>query len=284
MTAVGPVLRSFPSPLPDESLFSLFCRYHIMSGNASPNDTHRQLTGSPVPRCHPTSSFRATALGDTVGARLGMSLQDLVNAFTVGPFYEWMTGTRIDPVELASSRRAFYRILPRAVRRGHVNEYDQAQHPSYCVACIADDTATSGISYWHRSHEPFEATVCHIHGCRLFTGARAADLCLPDECYRSRQGLISVHPDCALTVEPAWIEKAVAEIAHHVLNARRELSFPEAFEHGARRVRTRFGLSDEWVTPEFSAFIKAQRREVGLREWRLRATLKNPVEIGHDRT
>lgn len=137
---------------PDETLYSLCCREHVLSGARLSNTTTNRLFG------HPRIGSRhdmPAGLGHFVSAtdgRFGSSVQALCRQRTVLSFYlpwrnldtenkvlEMVAGTRSGTVKQLLG-------IP-ASRFG-------ARHPmKQCSVCAANDTATYGTAYWHLEHQ-----------------------------------------------------------------------------------------------------------------------------------
>ena len=78
----------FPTPLPDETIYSLFCRYHVRSCNASDNTTIHQLFNKK--RSMQTTVFSAFPLKHARHLEEsfhGISIESLLQKNTAMPFY-----------------------------------------------------------------------------------------------------------------------------------------------------------------------------------------------------
>lgn len=78
----------FPTPLPDETIYSLFCRYHVRSCNASNNTTIHQLFNKK--RSMQTTVFSAFPLKHARHLEEsfhGISIESLLQKNTAMPFY-----------------------------------------------------------------------------------------------------------------------------------------------------------------------------------------------------
>lgn len=83
------VLPSFPTPYPDESLYSVFCRYHVRSGNARYTDTAMDLFGNWQYAFHSsvTTPYRLEFADRWFSKKSGMTALDLMKHNTSYPIY-----------------------------------------------------------------------------------------------------------------------------------------------------------------------------------------------------
>jgi hypothetical protein len=158
------VLRLFPSPLPDECLASLVCRYHLMSANANSEVTRRQLAESPLLKGD-LHVLNAQISPGPLADRLGMSTEQMVDTFTTRPLLAWLGRNPIEAMSFVSPMMQVCRA-----DFGYRNRIDGAGvRLAHCEACVDEDRSTYGVSYWHRAHQP-ETRFSHSQNV-LFTPA-----------------------------------------------------------------------------------------------------------------
>lgn len=160
---------NFPSPLRDEPLYSLFCRYHMVSGNAHVEVTREQLTGqsSGWPDRH--SYFSIDDVATRIGSVLELTTDQIINRFTLVPLHVWL-GDDPGNMGFRSSRNpGFGKVLPSSDARHRLPVYEP-HDLKVCIRCCEEDQATLGASRWHLVHQPEEVTVCPAHGLRLLSG------------------------------------------------------------------------------------------------------------------
>lgn len=160
---------NFPSPLRDESLYGLFCRYHLLSGNPRVEVTREQLTGQASGWPDRYSSFSIDDVATRIGPVLELTTDQIIDRFTLVPLHVWLGD---DPGSMAfrSSRNAsFGKVLPSSDPRHRLPVYEP-HDLKVCIRCCEEDQATFGAPRWHLVHQPEEITVCPAHGLRLLSG------------------------------------------------------------------------------------------------------------------
>lgn len=159
-----------PSPMPDETIRSVWERFHRMSISGSMKETLEALFG-PGARlrsghCLPS---RLTELSRRVGADhpLG-NTRYVIERHTTLPFHCYF--------HTAPQREdAFASLLgdrgPAAARAtlgmAKALVLEEREWPAFCPVCVAHDQATVGFSYWRTIHQLPPVAVCPWHGCRL---------------------------------------------------------------------------------------------------------------------
>ena len=141
---------SIPIPYPDELWYSIIARYHLQSGNL------RQVTSCRDLFQRQKESF-SVLLPDADMEKYfqlrELDTKDAVETFTMSPFA--LRFYTEEKKELALDGKLRYELL---------GAWD---HLRYCPMCLAEDIATYGETYWHRSHQIPYATACPKHGCKI---------------------------------------------------------------------------------------------------------------------
>lgn len=157
-------LPQFPTPLPDEMLFSIYCRYHALSGNSYSTDTRLQLTG------HGAEGFRRRPmttlleLHERLPQEIFPDYEGLLLRYTLYPYYLTIARFPVFPGKLAANSDEWLAVFP------EVKGQDSGAWTSrrkFCARCVVEDLSLFGVAYWHRSHQPDESVVCCKHRCRL---------------------------------------------------------------------------------------------------------------------
>ena len=201
-------LPFFPTPYPGESLYSVLCRYHVRSGNATTRKTILQLFGT-------FGSLCSTLL-----------LPSMLNCFE-----SWVAAeTSIAADELFRNNTAYSLCALRSFseynycfadgfsipsRKYYRRNFRQCllQHPSdklrYCPNCAADQKKLYGESYWQIIPQLDGIEYCPIHHTRISTTTIhtrdllysffPADVVLPD-----------VSPDYSISESP-WYHGALID-------------------------------------------------------------------------
>jgi hypothetical protein len=152
----------FPAPFPDETLYSLCARFHLISASDNPLKT-RQNIGcdrtffgfSDVPiGCGCLISH--TALGRSI------TFAGLIEHHTWLPYFSPFLSEQ----QLKKCLTAMI-SLPRRRSLGFFLSTHGQLHGKYCEECVVADECQVGQAYWHREHQPAGVFVCHLHKCLL---------------------------------------------------------------------------------------------------------------------
>jgi Tn7-like transposition protein D/TniQ len=158
--------RTMPHPaidrwLPDETLFSLASRHHLISGNARADMTCRQLFGHP----RHGSAHDIPARVDEFVRRTDGALGDaerIIRERSILPFYFAYR----EPEDAANAIAAIRcgGIGGLKGRLGILASRFGAAHPlKLCRVCVVEDRVSQHVSYWHRDHQWPGSWVCLRH-------------------------------------------------------------------------------------------------------------------------
>ena len=162
-------LPFFPTPYPDELLYSVFARYHLRSGNSSYNKTMNQLFGCP----QKTAMIEMPDQLDALAARLlspaVLPVDKLIKDHTLLPYYiPFIPEERAkEVIELMHSGNTAGRRNISSILGFFASKTSRVGRLRFCPECLTDDCEKYGEPYWHRSHQMFEVYRCHIHKCWL---------------------------------------------------------------------------------------------------------------------
>ena len=156
-------LPAFPVPFPDETLFSVVARFHVLFGGSSAGSTLQRVFGR---RTVVTSSGfpgYLCAVERVLPISLGLDAASLIERHTLLPYYRaFLKEDRIALAEKsmrAGNASAINGIL--GLLAANVGETLGVRR--YCVQCIQADAAEYGQPYWHRSHQLPFVIVCDRH-------------------------------------------------------------------------------------------------------------------------
>jgi hypothetical protein len=160
------VLPFFPTPYPDELLYSVFARYHRWSKNAVSEHTSIDLFGRLIQSTVELPS-NIEALCQRLSSNASIEADTLVADHTLYNLYKpFLPEDRQKRVmERMKSQQGGLEalqvsgILPSKIRA--------PRFLKYCNECLKSDERVYGESYWHRSHQPFGVYVCHEHNIWL---------------------------------------------------------------------------------------------------------------------
>lgn len=157
---------TLPTPLPDESIYSLVCRYLMLTFPDKKRVSqalfgHEQVLSGPE------------ALGNSIeflhrqgGKQFWPVLDDMLRAMTAYPLYGVFTIKR-EQGWLRKTIASFYPGQRHVLYRGFYHPDHKVDCLKYCPECVHNDLDEFGVAYWHRSHAlPFIRS-CWRHGCDL---------------------------------------------------------------------------------------------------------------------
>lgn len=159
------MITYLPEIYPDELAYSWFCRYFVHSGYL----THKAALQDILQNRHnnPSKEFLGHLTPDILTAIKRMyPIDKIIIEHTMFPQY-----ARFIPLE--QRKNALYSIgndfcdvhhlfavLPRS---------DSDIYLKYCPMCVKEDREKHGETYWHRTHQLRNITVCSKHNCKLIS-------------------------------------------------------------------------------------------------------------------
>lgn len=154
---------------PDETLFSLASRYHVVSGNLSAAATCMRLFGHPQRGCQHDLPSRIDEFARRSGSLLGAA-DDIIDERTLLSFYLPMRSA--EEVNSARSSMRGDSIGSLKYRLGILTSRFRAHHPlKACPRCMADDWEQFQVAYWHLSHQYPGVWICPVHEVLLLESA-----------------------------------------------------------------------------------------------------------------
>lgn len=150
--------------LPDETLYSLCCREHCVSGNTSHADTCVSLFDHTYVGSRTDFPARLDALTRNSKGVLG-SPQEIINNHSMLPFFlHWQSEqlkSQILHAALVSSTKA---VVSAKYRLGLMSSSFPSRLPlKACSACIKADLEQYSTPYWHLSHQYPGVWYCKVH-------------------------------------------------------------------------------------------------------------------------
>lgn len=171
--------------LPDECLYSVCSRQHILWGNQSPTDTLSLLFGSGYKKFAHDFPSNLNLLIDSAKSIWGTA-EEVISEHTIAPiFFPFQSSDHIQELKQALMGT---NIGSMKYRLGLVTGRFGGAHPlKACVKCMATDRSVLGVTYWHLSHQLPGVTTCPVHGVLLSESienrqwSRGFQWLLPDE-------------------------------------------------------------------------------------------------------
>lgn len=155
------MIAYFPSPYPDELLYSQLARYYTKSGYLAYTYAAQDLFAEKTvkPDIEFINKLRPDALMVVTNIK---SLEEIVLNHTMFPYYGRFIG-------LERRQKAFRSLI--SMDGKHRNllpiPVNKNRHLRYCPLCAANDRDTYGETYWHRIHQLPGINICPVHHCYL---------------------------------------------------------------------------------------------------------------------
>ena len=151
--------------LPDETLFSIAGRHHVLFGNYHASQTFLQLFGHPRFRSHHDLPSRIDVFVKNTRGVFGDARQVILE-HTLLPFYLPLKSPAHLDVALSAMRGN--RVGALKYQLGMLANHFEAHHPlRACVTCMDEDVSGFHVAYWHRIHQYPLVWVCPRHGTVL---------------------------------------------------------------------------------------------------------------------
>src|SRR5450830_701586 len=158
-----------PSWLPDESLFSLCSRYHVLSGNLDAGTTCYRLFGHRRFGLAHDFPSRLSFFAEKTNRMLGAE-HDLALKHTVLPFYLPFRDSENTEAYLAAMSGSGIGSLK--FKLGILTSSFGANHPlKFCLGCFEADQESHGVAYWHLQHQIPGSWYCVNHETALHEAA-----------------------------------------------------------------------------------------------------------------
>ena len=256
------MLGSFPTPYPDELLYSVVARYHIRSGNKSFRQTHEELFETvelqPDKIALPNNlNFLINQLPQ--GSKL--TVESLIKRNTLYSFFR----SFLTPVEIYSFkdllRTKSSTSIPQAAK---ISDKERGRVLKFCLKCRLEDEQKYGEAYWHRQHQIPGMLMCVQHKLPLlnstillenkqihYYAASQADLGEVDKTNCSEK---LEQKALSIAQEIDWLSKNYIEFQGMtwLRNKYKSLLIEKGFI--TKYSRTRFKYHDEQLTEAFIKF------------------------------
>ncbi|WCM23630.1 TniQ family protein [Paraburkholderia bryophila] len=156
--------------LPDETIFSIASRHHIVACNRLDSDTCLQLFDNARAGGKHDVPSRLDAFVEKTGGKLG-GVDEIVFKHTLLPFYFPLT-SRQRTEEIIQAVRGTLKGSLRYPLYMLLNRFSGSHPLKACEACIDDDVKRFQVAYWHRIHQYPGVWVCPVHNRELCEVAR----------------------------------------------------------------------------------------------------------------
>ena len=160
------MLGFFPTPYPDELLYSIIARYHIRSGNISPKITLQELFGSTTTIATPDLPSSLNYLSKQIQHLFPNSVPDLIDRYTLYSFYRpFLPPQRARLIQQSMKANIGQNIHTRAGIMA--SAIATPRYFRFCPQCNAEDLDRYGEIYWHRLHQITGVLICLEHSTLL---------------------------------------------------------------------------------------------------------------------
>ena len=157
------VLGYFPVPYPDESYYSILCRYMVHTGLPSSNETCRVLFGRVIsPRATLLMPFMSSRVPGWVSPETGLNEELLTRDHTAYGYLIAFHGVKAGERILAKTRKGEKCSTWVSYRTSISSSYLR-----YCPVCAYDEKIRYGEMYWHRMHQLDGVYICDKHNVAL---------------------------------------------------------------------------------------------------------------------
>ncbi|KUO95854.1 hypothetical protein ATW55_14905 [Ferroacidibacillus organovorans] len=161
------LLPFFPTPYPDELLYSILARYHRLSQNSSIKQTMVDLFGTNNATAVIGFPNRLGRLVEQFPPGTGYTAFMLITNHSLLPLFSpFLPIARVEEVENAMISN--HDGMGIAMKVGVMpNKIPMQNFLRYCPICLQQDEDHFGEMYWHRSHQIAGIHVCYKHNAYL---------------------------------------------------------------------------------------------------------------------
>ena len=151
----------FPTPYPDELLYSVVARYHIRSGNKSFRQTHEELFETVDLQADkivlPNNlNFLVSQLPQ--GSQL--TVESLIKRNTLYPFFR----NFLTPIEIYSFKNLLRSKSSTSISQAaKISDKERNGVLRFCPQCRVEEEQKYGEAYWHRQHQIPGMLACLKH-------------------------------------------------------------------------------------------------------------------------
>lgn len=169
------MITFFPTPYPDELLFSVISRYHIRSGNNNAKATLRDLFNSTTVTAVVELPSNINTLISNLPVGTTFNPEELIYNHTMFPYFTaFITearAKRIYDYMLSDNGSKIYAELGLSNSYIKLNTYIR-----FCPECVEEDLKLYGETYWHRIHQVAGLNFCIKHKKILYNSTVAVRL------------------------------------------------------------------------------------------------------------
>lgn len=161
-------LPLFPTPYPGECFYSVLCRYHIRSGNATDAFSVKQLFGYNASLASTVlSPYHLDAVKYWFPSSVGISAETLLEQHTAFPIYTFTaTSFENERIKNCVFDKESFRTIPTWIQPKLIHP---SKHLRVCPECAAAQRRLYGEEYWQIFPQLEGVEYCPVHKVRIKT-------------------------------------------------------------------------------------------------------------------
>jgi len=156
------MLTCFPTPYPDELLYSVFARYHIRSGNTSPKVTQQELFSCRTKSAVIDMPCGINSLLSNMPSYFDYKPELIIINHTLFPYYTAFLSTARTEEFIAAMKSDFGGDI-HAKLGIMASPISTPKFLRFCPDCNKEDINNYGENYWHRLHQLPGVIFCPNH-------------------------------------------------------------------------------------------------------------------------
>ena len=156
------MMHFFPTPYPDEILYSVLARYSVRCGITSYQTIMESIFGKCSSRAVMEMPFNLNSLVSNLPVNCPYTADDLIYNHTLYPFFTaFLPKERAEEVKQLMLSEGGSKIYGKAGIIG--SRIPLNQYLRFCPKCFEEEQKLYGEGYWHRLHQIPFVMVCPIH-------------------------------------------------------------------------------------------------------------------------
>ena len=173
----------FPAPFPDETCYSLLCRYAVRRGHLTSSQVCLDLFGHTEPLSgYLFKPYRKKDVLKWFAKRSSLPLPEFMADHSCYPFYAAFL-EREDAEKVRHCRTGSVLTSGQAKRINRLCGFPRGHKKNlwYCPECVREDIALHGETCWRRLPQMPGAIWCPVHGAAFReSGTRLQDILFPE--------------------------------------------------------------------------------------------------------
>lgn len=153
-------LPFFPHLYPDELLYSILARYHVLSQNVSLKETVNDLFNRHSASAVIDLPSNLYTLCENLTPGSSITPEYLIEHHTLLPLYRPFLGPERHEKVLTAMKFGGEVHTTIGVMASSIKAHRRLR---FCPSCVKNDHERYGEPYWHRTHQVPGVEVCHIH-------------------------------------------------------------------------------------------------------------------------